>query len=65
MWPFTSKKVDVLHHWQALTEDFNTSSQDFYAAVEKALTDRQIPGLTIARMEFGEGGFKERDAVVI
>jgi hypothetical protein len=28
------KKGDVLHHWFTLVENFQTSSQDFYAAVD-------------------------------
>ena len=50
------KTPEVLHHWYTLVENFQTSSQDFYAAVEKALQERKVPGLDVARVEFAEGG---------
>ena len=57
MWnPFKSKKAEVISHWYALVPDFETSTQDFYADVEKELQSRKVPGLEISRVDFSEGG---------
>ena len=53
---FENKKGDLLDHWIAFLDNFNFSPQEFYAAIEKELQTRRIPGLTIAREEFAEGG---------
>jgi hypothetical protein len=45
-----------LSHWYSLVPTFNTSTKDFYLAVEKELKVRQVPGLEISRVEFAEGG---------
>ncbi|HEX4961662.1 MAG TPA: hypothetical protein VF173_12535 [Thermoanaerobaculia bacterium] len=46
----------ALSHWYELFEDFSTSTQDFYAAVEEAIRSRKIPDITISRVLFNEGG---------
>ena len=51
-----SKQADVLSHWYTPVPNFNTSTQDFYAAVEKELKAQQVPGLAISQVEFSEGG---------
>ncbi|MDR3401454.1 MAG: hypothetical protein P4L99_03060 [Chthoniobacter sp.] len=57
MWnPFRTKKADVISHWYTLVPGFHTSTQDFYAAIEKALVDMEVPGLEMGRVEFSEGG---------
>jgi hypothetical protein len=53
---FKSKKADVIDHWYALIPVFNTSTKDFYAAVEKELKDLEVPGLQIFYVDFAEGG---------
>lgn len=45
-----------MDHWVAFLDDFNYSPKEFYAAIEKELEARQIPGMTISRDEFAEGG---------
>jgi len=54
--PFSSKKADVISHWYALVPDFQSSTQEFYAGIEKELESRKVPGLEISRVEFAEGG---------
>ncbi len=54
---FRAKKADVLSHWYTPVPNFSTSTQEFYAAVEKELTAQQVPNLKISRVEFSEGGF--------
>src|SRR5262245_44849786 len=46
----------VLSHWHTLFEDFSTSSQEFYAAVETAIRERKLPDIEISRECFSEGG---------
>lgn len=53
---FKSKQADVISHWYSLIPGFNTSTKDFYEAVEKELKERQVPGLEMSRVEFSEGG---------
>ncbi|MEI8233302.1 MAG: hypothetical protein WCH57_01305 [Verrucomicrobiota bacterium] len=50
------KKPEVFTHWYALVPNFESSTADFYAAVEKELADAKVPGLEISREEFAEGG---------
>ena len=54
--PFSSKKADVISHWYALVPDFQSSTQEFYASIEKELEARKVPDLEISRVEFAEGG---------
>lgn len=53
---FKSKKDEVLNHWIAFVEQFSISPQEFYEMVEKELATRKIPGLSISRVEYREGG---------
>lgn len=53
---FENKKGDLLDHWIAFLDNFSFSPQEFYAAIEKELQARRIPGLSLAREEFAEGG---------
>jgi hypothetical protein len=53
---FEKKQEDAIDHWYALIPGFNTSAKEFYAAIEKELKDRQVPGLDIAYVDFAEGG---------
>ena len=50
------KTPEVLHYWHERVENFHTSPQDFYAAIEKTLKERKVPGLDVSRVEFAEGG---------
>jgi hypothetical protein len=47
---------NVLSHWQTAYEGFSTSVQDFYAEVEKAVANRQVPDVTFSRVAYKEGG---------
>lgn len=47
----------VLSNWHTLFEDFSTSTQDFYRAVEDAISQRKLPEIRTSRILFGEGGF--------
>jgi hypothetical protein len=53
---FKSKKADVIDHWYSLVPSFNTSTKEFYEAVEKELNDRKVPGLEMFHVDFAEGG---------
>lgn len=47
----------ILHHSYTPVDRFQFSAQEFYAEVEKELIARQVPDLTISRVDFHEGGF--------
>jgi len=53
---FEKKQADVIDHWYSLIPGFSTSTKEFYAAIEKELKDRQVPGLEIFSVDFAEGG---------
>ena len=53
---FFFPKEQVLNHWYAPVDNFQFATADFYHMLEKQLTDRKVPGLTISRVELGEGG---------
>jgi len=53
---FENKKGDTLDSWIAFLDNFSFSPQEFYAAIEKELHARKIPGMDISREEFAEGG---------
>lgn len=53
---FENKCGDILDHWIYSAEGFSLAPGEFYVAIEKALADRKIPGLTVTRQEFAEGG---------
>lgn len=47
---------NVLSHWHTLFEDFSTSTQEFYEAVEAAVWKRRPSGIVTCRTRFSEGG---------
>jgi hypothetical protein len=49
-------KPEIHERLYALIPSFNTSSQDFYTAVEEDLKAREVPGLQTSRVEYAEGG---------
>jgi hypothetical protein len=51
-----AKSTELLSHWPKLIEGLQFSSQEFYARVEKALADREVPGLIASRVDWMEGG---------
>lgn len=50
------KNSGVISHWYMLIEDFETSGLDFYAAVEEAIKERNVPDAELSRVEWQEGG---------
>lgn len=48
--------LTVRSHWHCPVRNFNTSSQEFYARLEPALQQLQLPGLTLSRVRWREGG---------
>ena len=50
------KDATVISHWHHPIENFQTSSMEFYAAVEVALQPRQIPDYSVSRIDWREGG---------
>jgi hypothetical protein len=56
MFRFSSRKAEILNHWIAFVDSFNTSSSDFYAQVEQCLSEKKVPGMEVRRIDFSEGG---------
>src|SRR5882672_3704979 len=50
------KDANVISHWHHPIESFQTSTLEFFAAVEVALHPRQIPDYTVSRIDWREGG---------
>jgi hypothetical protein len=50
------KDANVISHWHHPIENFQTSTMEFYSAVEQALRPRQIPDYTVSRIDWREGG---------
>jgi hypothetical protein len=50
------KDANVISHWHHPIENFQTSTMDFYAAVELALKPREIPDYSVSRIDWREGG---------
>ncbi len=46
----------IISHWYTLLENFEASPKEFYASVESAVKERQIPEATISRVDWHEGG---------
>lgn len=49
------KQAEVLQHWIAFVEGFQSAPSRFYDGVEEELKLRQVPGMEMARVEFAEG----------
>lgn len=48
--------ASLISHWHYLADGFQTSSLDFYTAVEEALKAREVPNIAFHRVEFQESG---------
>jgi hypothetical protein len=51
-----AKEPNFISHWDQLFENFQTSSVEFYNAVEKAVAERSVPEAHWTRVEHKEGG---------
>lgn len=51
-----AQSVEVISHWHQSVEGLSTSTLDYYAAVEKALRDKEVPELHIERITASESG---------
>jgi len=50
------KDANVISRWHHPIDNFNTSTMEFYAAVEEALKPKQIPDYSVSRIDWHEGG---------
>ena len=48
--------VEVKGHWQHYYDDFTYAPSEFYNAIESAVEQRELPGVSISRITYGEGG---------
>jgi hypothetical protein len=49
--------LEVISHWHHSLEGFNTSALEFYKSVEQALKAKEVPGISVKRINWQEGGF--------
>lgn len=52
---------NVLAHWAHLEENFTTSAQSVYEAIEDAIKAREAPDVQFSRVLFKEGGIASAD----
>lgn len=50
------KKPDVWEHKYRVVDNFESSTGDFYDAIQHELAERRLEGLEISRIEYAEGG---------
>jgi len=62
---FKNTRGEVLDHWIYSADGFSVAPGEFYGAVEKRLAARNIPGMTVARQEFAEGGPQADDMTAL
>lgn len=65
MFNFFKRKSEVLNHWIAFADGFQTSPAEFYTALEKELAERKIPSMEMSRIEFPEGGLLSEKRVYL
>ena len=53
---FENKKGEILDSWIVFADSFSFPPQEFYAAIEKEMTARKIPGMEISQQDFSQGG---------
>lgn len=53
---YRKEKTEVLSHWFTVLDGFTYSTDEFYSQIENELTARKVPGLTLTRVDFAEGG---------
>lgn len=46
----------VLSNWAVLIDEFNTSGQEFFAAIERNVQAREVPEVSFTRVTFRESG---------
>lgn len=51
-----AQSVEVISHWHQSVDGLSTSALEYYAAVEKALREKDVAGLEIERVVANEGG---------
>src|SRR5688572_13307087 len=52
-----SSNTEVISHWSTLIENFQFSPQKFYEMVAESVTRRQMPNVSIGKVQFREGNF--------
>lgn len=65
MFNFFKKKADVLNHWIAFADGFQTSPSEFYDALTKEMAARQVPQMELSRIELPEGGLLSEKRVYL
>lgn len=48
--------AEIRSHWNHFFDGFSTSSQDFFCIVEEAVKTKQLPDISLSRVDHREGG---------
>jgi hypothetical protein len=56
IWLTKKSSAIVDSHWATLIENLQASPMEFYASVEKAIEQRQVPAISNCRVDWKEGG---------
>jgi hypothetical protein len=59
------KKAEVLNHWFAFADGFQTSTLEFYDALAKELSAREVPQMELSRIELPEGGLLSQKRIYL
>jgi hypothetical protein len=51
-----AKKTDVVSHWYHLIEGLQESPKDFYSSLDESIKKREIPDVSLSRIDYLEGG---------
>jgi hypothetical protein len=53
---FENRRGEILDSWILFADSFSFPPQEFYEAIDKEMSDRNIPSMEISREDFSEGG---------
>ena len=53
---FENRRGEIVDQWLLPADGFSLDPDEFYSAVERRIADRNLPGMTVNREEFAEGG---------
>lgn len=65
MFNFFKRKADVLNHWIAFADGFQTSPFEFYSALARELESRKVPQMQVSDVELAEGGLLSEKRVYL
>jgi hypothetical protein len=62
---FKNKRGEIVGYWIDYAPEFSIAPAEFYSAVEDKLAAHKIPGMTVTRQEFSEGGLLSEQRIYL